>query len=134
MVRKGFFDADLAILLPEIASPGDQCLLPLCDLPEVPSLLVLIVRYDTGGEYKITGKGLGWRERMLWKSTIRQHDVLVNFGSEDLLVLFSQGGFLLNDFWDYSASQLHRLPLDEMKNNLRTGVCGPKLIARVDSK
>lgn len=124
MVRQGFFDADLAILLPEIASPGDWCLLPYCDPPDDPSFPVLIVRYDTGSEYKIVGKGLGWRERMLWKSTIRQHDVLVEFGSEDLLVLFSQGGFSLNDFWDYSASRLHRLALEEMKNYLRTGVCG----------
>lgn len=124
MVGQGFFDADLPILLPEVASPGDWCLLPYCNPPGDPSFPILMARYDTRDEYKIVGKGLGWRERLPWKSTTLQHDFSVEFGSEDLLVLFSQGGFSLNDFWDYSASRVHRLAREEMKNYLRTGVCG----------
>lgn len=124
LVRNGFFEADLAILLPEVAEPGDWCLLPYWDPGDKPSSLVLITRHDNGKSYKIIGKGLGWREDVLWQVADRRHDFLVRFGSEDLLVMFNQGGFFLNHLRDCSASPGHRMVLKEMKDHLWTGVCG----------
>lgn len=124
MTRDGFFDADLAILLPEVARPGDWCLLPYWNPADGPGSLVLITRRESGKRHKIIGKGLGWREGVLREFANWRHDFLVKFGSEDLLVLCNHGGFSLNDFWDYSASRIDRLVIEEMKDYMRTGVCG----------
>ncbi|KAI7777299.1 hypothetical protein LA080_003816 [Diaporthe eres] len=88
-----YFETDLVILLPEVASSGDWCLLPYCDSTDDPIPLILVVRHMTGKYHKIVGKALGLGQDVLWQFAARQHDFLVRFGSEDLLVLFNQGDF-----------------------------------------
>lgn len=113
-IEAEYFVADLVILLPEVASPGDWCLLPYCDSTDDPIPLILVVRHMTGKYHKIVGKALGLGQDVLWQFTTRQHDFLVSFGSEDLLVLFNQGDFSLNDFLDKSGSNVNKLVLEEM--------------------
>lgn len=125
MIRTGTFEADFAILLPEVASPGDWCLLPYCHTTEQPSSLILIVRREKGSsDHQIVGKGIGWREDALWRFSTIRHNFWVRFGSEDLLVLFNQGVFSFCDFIERPASGGVRLLFEEMKDYMRTGVCG----------
>lgn len=119
-----YSEADTVILLPEIASPGDWCLLPYCDFTDDPIPLILIVRQETDTCHRIIGKALGLGEDVLWRYARRQHDFLVRFGSEDLLVLFNQGDYSLNDFLDESGSRINNALVKEMTDYLRTGVCG----------
>lgn len=118
------FGTDLVILLPEVARSGDWCLLPYCDSTDDPIPLILVVRHTTGKRHKIVGKALGLGQDVLWQFASRQHDFLVRFGSEDLLVLFNQGDLSLDDFLDRSGSRVNRLVLKDMTSYLRAGVCG----------
>lgn len=122
------FWTNLVILLPEVARSGDWCLLPYCDTTGTyrPIPLILVVRHMTGKCHNIVGKALGLGQDMLWQFAARQHDFLVSFGSEDLLVLFNQGqgNLSLDVFLDKSGSRINRLVLKEMISYLRTGVCG----------
>lgn len=129
MVSKGVFEADFAILLPEVANPGDWCLLPYCDTTDQvkndPSSLILIARRENDAkDYEIIGKGLGWREHLMRQFDTIRHDFWVRFGSEDLLVLFNQGVFSLCDFIERPAEGGTKLRFEEMKDYMRTGVCG----------
>lgn len=119
-----YFETDLVILLPEVARSGDWCLLPCCDSTDDPIPLILVVRHTTGKFYKIVGKALGLGQDVLRQFAARQHHFSVRFGCEDLLVLFNQGDFSLDDFLDKSGSRVNRLILEEMIGYLRTGVCG----------
>lgn len=119
-----YFETDLVILLPEVASSGDWLLLPYCDSTDDPIPLILVVRHTTGNHHKIVGKALGLGQDVLWQFAARKHEFLVSFGSEDLLVLFNQGDFSLDDFLDESGSYVTKLVLKEMTNYLQTGVCG----------
>lgn len=125
MIRKRVFEADLAILLPEVAGPGDWCVLPYCDTRvgvDGPSSLILIARREKGAKhYDIIGKGVGWREHLLWQIATMQHDFWVRFGSEDLLVVFNQDVFSLCDFIERPAVGVTRFLFDEMKSYMRTG-------------
>lgn len=118
------FGTDLVILLPEVARSGDWCLLPYCDSTDDTIPLILVVRHTTGKRHKIVGKALGLGQDVLWQFASRQHDFLVRFGSEDLLVLFNQGDLSLDDFLNQSGSRVNRLVLKDMTSYLRAGVCG----------